>query len=382
MLPVFAAAALCIVLYFVLAFLLSPEKTRKGRMMAFAGQYIAHRGLFNNGGDAPENTMLAFERAVGEGYGIEADIHLTDDNVLVLHHDHLLLRSTGREGRIEQLSYREIRDLRVFGSGQGIPRLQDFLEMVDGRVPLILELKAEPGDDVETLCSEVSFFLDSYQGTCCIESFNPRCVRWFRKHRPEMLRGQLAQRGAFPGLTGFLLSACFFNFLTRPDFIAYRWQDSGTLRFWLLRKLFKATAVAWTVRSEEELRQMQDRFDVFIFDGFLPGEVKDASKRLLRVSANGGKGMERVIRQHVFFSGRVQGVGFRYFATNFAHDLGVTGWVKNLSDDRVEMEMQGTPEMLERLVQLMKERRFVEIDEMEVETIPVDPESYEFKVRY
>ena len=75
-------------------------------------------------------------------------------------------------------------------------------------------------------------------------------------------------------------------------------------------------------------------------------------------------------------------MGFRYFATNYAHDLGVTGWVKNLSDDRVEMEMQGTPEMLERLIQLMRERRFVEIDEIEIENIPVDPESYEFKVRY
>ena len=126
---------------------------------------------------------------------------------------------------------------------------------------------------------------------------------------------------------------------------------------------------------------MQELFDVFIFDSFEPGEVKDESKRRFRTAA-GGKSMEGIVRRHVYFSGRVQGVGFRYFATNYAPDLGVTGWVKNLSDDRVEMEMQGTPEMLERLIQLMRERRFVEIEEIEIENIPVDPESYEFKVRY
>lgn len=381
MLIVFGILAGALLLYALLAFFLKPDNSRKGRMLAFAGQYIAHRGLFDNRGDAPENTMLAFERAVGEGYGIETDVHLTNDNVLVLHHDHFLKRSCGREGRLESLNYREIRDLKVFGSRQGIPTFQDFLEMVNGQVPLIIELKAEPGDDVELLCSEACFFLDSYEGLFCIESFNPKCVWWFKKHRPQMLRGQLAERGARPGFIGFLLSACFFNFLTRPDFIAYNWHHSNLLRFRLLRKVFKATAAAWTIRSEEELRQMQELFDVFIFDGFEPGEVKDESKRRLRAAA-GGKSMEGIVRRHVYFSGRVQGVGFRYFATNYAHDLGVTGWVKNLSDDRVEMEMQGTPEMLERLIQLMRERRFVEIDEIEIENIPVDPESYEFKVRY
>ncbi len=380
MLIVFIILGVLLLLYFLLAFLLKPENSRKGRMMAFAGQYIAHRGLHDNRGDAPENTMLAFERAVGEGYGIETDVHLTNDNVLVLHHDHLLKRSCGREGRLEQTDYKDIKDLKVFGSKQGIPKLQDFLEMVNGQVPLVVELKAEPGDDVELLCSETCFFLDSYEGLFCIESFNPIVVRWFKKHRPQMLRGQLAQRGELPGPLGFLLSVCFFNFLTRPDFIAYRWQDSQTLRFKLLRKVFKATTVAWTIKSEEELRQMQDRFDVFIFDSFEPGEVKDPAKRQMRVQ--GGKGMSGIVRKHVYFSGRVQGVGFRYFATNYAQDLGVTGWVKNLSDDRVEMEMQGPPEKLDRLVQLMQGRRFVEIDDMQVETIPVDPESYEFKVRY
>ena len=121
MLIVFGILVGLILLYFILAFLLMPENSRKGRMMAFAGQYIAHRGLFDNRGDAPENTMLAFERAVGEGYGIETDVNLTNDNVLVLHHDHFLKRSCGRDGRLEQSDYSDIKDLKVFGSRQGIP---------------------------------------------------------------------------------------------------------------------------------------------------------------------------------------------------------------------------------------------------------------------
>ena len=380
MLIVFIILGVLLLLYFLLAFLLKPENSRKGRMMAFAGQYIAHRGLHDNHDHLVMVMGDVCERGVGGGYGIGTDGHLTNDKGRVVERDQLLKRSCGREGRLEQTDYKDIKDLKVFGSKQGIPKLQDFLEMVNGQVPLVVELKAEPGDDVELLCSETCFFLDSYEGLFCIESFNPKVVRWFKKHRPQMLRGQLAQRGELPGPLGFLLSVCFFNFLTRPDFIAYRWQDSQTLRFKLLRKVFKATTVAWTIKSEEELRQMQDRFDVFIFDSFEPGEVKDPAKRQMRVQ--GGKGMSGIVRKHVYFSGRVQGVGFRYFATNYAQDLGVTGWVKNLSDDRVEMEMQGPPEKLDRLVQLMQGRRFVEIDDMQVETIPVDPESYEFKVRY
>lgn len=92
--------------------------------------------------------------------------------------------------------------------------------------------------------------------------------------------------------------------------------------------------------------------------------------------------MQNIIRKHLYVSGRVQAVGFRYRATNIAQNLGVTGWVRNLYDERVEMEVQGTPAKLDRMMKELKEQRWIEITDVEEKIIPVDPHESEFKVRY
>ncbi|MCH4038590.1 MAG: acylphosphatase [Eubacteriales bacterium] len=92
--------------------------------------------------------------------------------------------------------------------------------------------------------------------------------------------------------------------------------------------------------------------------------------------------MESYIRKHLIVSGMVQAVGFRYRATYIAQDLGVTGWVRNMDDGRVEMEIQGPRERLELMMKNLGEQRFIEIDNIDEEIIPVDPHEYEFKVRY
>jgi len=82
-----------------------------------------------------------------------------------------------------------------------------------------------------------------------------------------------------------------------------------------------------------------------------------------------------VIRKHILFYGRVQGVGFRYYATYKAQLLGLTGWVKNLYDGSVEMEVQGDPELIDELLLFLHRQRFVRIDEMREEKIALKEET-------
>ena len=81
-----------------------------------------------------------------------------------------------------------------------------------------------------------------------------------------------------------------------------------------------------------------------------------------------------MVRKHIFFSGNVQGVGFRYRSFYIAQDMGVTGWVRNLWDDRVEMEVQGTREEIREMVERLSQQSFVEIEGIESEEIPLEDE--------
>lgn len=81
-----------------------------------------------------------------------------------------------------------------------------------------------------------------------------------------------------------------------------------------------------------------------------------------------------MVRRHIYFSGRVQGVGFRYISWQAARSLRLSGWVKNLWDGRVEMEVQGKPETIDRLMQELLNQRWIRIDDMEIREIPLEDE--------
>ena len=88
-----------------------------------------------------------------------------------------------------------------------------------------------------------------------------------------------------------------------------------------------------------------------------------------------------VIREHIIFSGRVQGVGFRYQATYAAKRVGLTGWVENLPDGSVEMEVQGTPVAIGKVLTHLSSGHWIRIDDMDVEEIPLKPTERGFEVR-
>ena len=239
---------------------------------ALMGRYYAHRGLHDNASDAPENSMAAFRKAVEAGYGIELDVQLTRDRVPVVFHDESLRRMCGVSGNVRDYTLEELARFPLLRSQERIPRFEDVLALVDGRVPLIVEIKIH--EDAGEVCARADALLRAYRGAYCIESFHPQAVLWYRRHRPEVIRGQLScsfrqkDHRETPG--ELLVHHLLTNFLTLPDFIAYDHHGKSCLSRVLCRRLYRALAVAWTIRSQAELDAARDDFDLFIFEGFRP----------------------------------------------------------------------------------------------------------------
>lgn len=253
----------------------------------------AHRGLHDNKSEAPENSMAAFKKAVEGGYGIELDVQLTKDGVPVVFHDFTLARvaryadgqipsdavknedgSIGVAGKVIDYTYDELQQFHLLESDEKIPRFEDFLKLVDGKVPLIVELKIERFD--LSVCQKAYDLLEKYNGVYCIESFNPLGVYWLKKNHSDIFRGQLSEEffheieKVMHTPLYFMLAFLIFNFLTRPDFVAYNHKHAGNLSRTLCHSLYKNTAAAWTIKSQEELDRNREKFDIFIFEGFIP----------------------------------------------------------------------------------------------------------------
>lgn len=269
-------AAVCIVIAFVVLYLLliMPRMCNRPDRTPFEGVLYAHRGLHDNDSDAPENSMAALKKAVEAGFGIELDVQLTRDKIPVVFHDFTLQRVCGTDGKVADYTYEELQQFSLCGSEQKIPKFEDFLEMVDGRVPLIIEYKIPGG--ITEVCPIADKLLAGYKGLYCIESFNPLGVLWYRQNRKEIMRGQLADNflksgeAEFSKLLYFALHHLLFNFLTKPDFIAYNHHRHKDLSRRICRYLYGALAVAWTIKSKEELAERKADFDLFIFDSFIP----------------------------------------------------------------------------------------------------------------
>lgn len=252
----------------VTAFLVAPGKASGEKKAPFFGANIAHRGLHRADRSVPENSLAAFRDAAENGYAIELDIHLTADDRVVVFHDDSLRRVCGVEQDVEALTWRELRDVRLDGTGEHIPMLSDVLAEVRGRVPIVVELKTSPRR--RELCERTWELLRAYNGDYCIESFDPRIVRWWRLNAPGVLRGQLSctreqfGESATP-VQAFFLSRLLCNFLGRPQFIAYGLDGRKPLLVRLVEKM-GAMRFCWT--SHDWKNEVSN--DAVIFEFYRP----------------------------------------------------------------------------------------------------------------
>lgn len=243
------------------------------RSMALLRTRYAHRGLHDQP-RIPENSMWAFRRALEQGYGAELDVHLLKDGTLAVMHDSSLLRTAGADVMIESLTREELSQYRLTGTDEHIPLFDEVLALFEGKQPLIIELKCANGNHF-ALAKAVCERLDSYRGQFCIESFDPFAIKDVKTLRPAFLRGQLSMdfekdQAGLPRYQRFLLTNLLLNFLTKPDFIAYKFSDRHNLSRRLCCRIWRAQPVFWTLRSKQELSLCESGGGIPIFEKFDP----------------------------------------------------------------------------------------------------------------
>lgn len=256
--------------------MLRPEPAAPKKMSRFCGRRYAHRGLHCIEEGVPENSLTAFRRAVEAGYGIELDLHLTTDGRLAVFHDDTLDRICGVSGRVAEKSYEELRRLRLSGTEEYIPLFEEVLQIVGGKIPMIIEVKYQK--NYAALCQKMMEQLADYTGEYCVESFHPQVIIWLKKHAPAVTRGLLADRyvegeGGMKrnSLGTWASQELLFNWLAQPDFIAYNYLTAPrTLPLAVTRRVWHTPCVAWTVRDEKKEPLALQRFDAVIFERYRP----------------------------------------------------------------------------------------------------------------
>lgn len=267
----------------VLAFLLIvclifmwPGKKRKELQDSFLGHWYAHRGYHDNKSDAPENSLKAFGLAVERGFGIELDVQLTKDEKVVVFHDNDLKRVCGVDAKVNSKTYEELQELTLLSSNERIPLFTEVLEVIGGKVPIIVEIKMV--DAKTRVCELANDILKDYKGQFCIESFHPYAVKWFKEHRPELMRGQLSanfrKEGEPENFGAWLVHFLLTNIICKPDFIAYSCKSADNISFRFCTKVLGALPVAWTIKSKELLLVAKEDYKIFIFEGFDPSKVE------------------------------------------------------------------------------------------------------------
>lgn len=227
-------------------------------------KYIAHRGYHTE--NAPENSLAAFQNAIDAGFGIELDIQRISDGTIVVFHDESLSRMTGKDGYVRMLKKSDLKKYKLKGTEECIPTFSEVLKLVDGRVPLLIEIKND--GKVGEFEKDVLASLKNYKGEFAIQSFNPFVLLWFKENAPEIMRGQLSSffKGEkVPFLRKCVLKRMKFNKQTKPDFISYNAKDLPN-RF--VKKYNDLPLLAWTIKSNEDFMKAVKHCDNMIFEGF------------------------------------------------------------------------------------------------------------------
>ncbi len=237
---------------------------------------IAHRGLYDESARRPENSRPAFEHAITWRIPIELDVQLGTGKLLVVTHDADVERVTGEKIRVAALTRSDLDRLRLGTSGALIPTLADALTTVNGRVPVVLDLRRWARGSGAELLDTVLDQIDGYAGPLALQSFDPRMVatlkrRLARRPAGRWPVGQVSGllRSAGP-VTAALGRTMITNFLTRPDYISYELGalPSQYARYW--RERHHIPLIAFTAKSIEDQAAAMRYSDNVFFEGYIP----------------------------------------------------------------------------------------------------------------
>ncbi len=226
---------------------------------------FAHRGLWDK--DSPENSLSAFKKAVENGFGIELDVNPIEDGTPVVFHDSKLSRMTGEDGYIQNLNIEELEKIKLLKSNEKIPTLKEVLKLVNGKVPLLIEIKSQ--QKVGELEKKVFELLKNYKGEYAIQSFNPFSLQWFYENAPKIWRGQLSSyfKGEKLGIfKKAVLKRLKVKKISHFDFVSYDIKNIPN-RF---TKKLSVPLLTWTVQNQEQYIKALQHTDNVIFDSFIP----------------------------------------------------------------------------------------------------------------
>lgn len=222
----------------------------------------AHRGLFD--ADIPENSLAAAQCALDAGLGIECDVRLSGDKTPVVFHDPTLDRMTAQSGKVRKIGTDRLTSITLATSSQTIPTLTDLLALVNGRVPLLIEVKARFSRPVPPVMRAVCASIQSYRGPLAIMSFDPRVPAWLKQHHPTICRGMVVGKDALtPHRMGLFMRQALKRSV--PDFLAV---DHAYLRHKIIRSYHKTgkPVLTWTIRSQKHAQQAAPYADMVIFE--------------------------------------------------------------------------------------------------------------------
>lgn len=243
------------------------SRRREGRQYSWlTGQPFAHRGLHDDTGGVPENSLAAFAQAIAVGHGIELDVQMSLDGVAIVFHDDDLRRLTGMEGRLRNLPSARLRGLSLNGTAEHIPTLDAALALVAGRVPILIEIKCS-GKSYHGICFAVRRALEGYRGAVAVMSFNTDVIRWFARNVERLPRGVIITDEHPPTLFGGLRRWLRDRKILRMrlDFAAY---DVRSLPSSLSRRLRqrRVPVLTWTVRTPDDIERAQHYADNAIYE--------------------------------------------------------------------------------------------------------------------
>lgn len=237
------------------------RKVVKKKLDVLVGKKIAHRGLWNE--DNPENSMGAFKRCIDRNIPIELDVHILKDNSLVVMHDDTTERMTGKKIVLKDAKYDDIKNLKLKNTDYMIPTFSSVLDLVDGKVLLDIEIK----NDVKSfrICRELCKYLDNYKGDFLVKSFNPAYLLWLSLYRPNYIRGLLVSRLSWVKMNNgikYMFFYMWFNFIARPDFIAFDYRDLPNKKIDKLRKR-GVPVLLYTVKENDIINY---KYDGYIYE--------------------------------------------------------------------------------------------------------------------
>ncbi len=229
---------------------------------------VAHRGLHDK--TTPELSLESFEKAINAGYAIEIDVRSLKDGTIVCFHDETLGRMTGHDGFIANCNFADIAELKLLKTNEHIPTLKEALTFINGRVPVLIDIKNMQKIDFEKAIWKE---LKSYKGEFAVQSFNPLTLEWFKLNAPQVKRGQLASflKGEnLPFWQKFSLKRMMFNKkVSEPNFINYALSDLPN-RFVNKYKRQGLPIMCYCVKTDEDLEKAKKVADNIVFENVKP----------------------------------------------------------------------------------------------------------------